>query len=71
MKDSKLNYSNYYLIFMLSNIEKILEKPMHSQYKMVWQTLIISCYKRLWAILEKIQKRGGGGVEDMEFPGVN
>ena len=56
---------------MLSNIEKILEKPMHSQYKMVWQTLIISCYKRLWAIPEKIQKRGGGGVEDMEFPGFN
>ena len=28
-KDSKLDYSNYRPIFLLSNIEKILEKLMH------------------------------------------
>ena len=30
-KDSKLNYSNYHLISLLSNIEKILEKPLYKR----------------------------------------
>ena len=30
-KDSKLNYSNYRPISVLSNIEKILEKPMYKR----------------------------------------
>ena len=30
-KDSKLDYSNYRPIFLLSNIEKILEKRMHKR----------------------------------------
>ena len=30
-KDSKLNYSNYHAIFLLSNIEKILEKLMYTR----------------------------------------
>ena len=37
--DSKLDYSNYRSIFLLSNIEKILEKPM---------------YKRLYTFLNNI-----------------
>ena len=31
-KDSKLDYSNYRLISLLSNIEKILEKPMYKRF---------------------------------------
>ena len=30
-KDSKLDYSNYRPISLLSNIEQILEKPMHKK----------------------------------------
>ena len=30
-KDSRLNYSNYRPISLLSNIEKILEKPMYNR----------------------------------------
>ena len=30
-KDSKLNYSNYYPISLLSNIEKTLEKPIYKR----------------------------------------
>ena len=30
-KDSKLDYCNYRPIFLLSNIEKILEKPMYKR----------------------------------------
>ena len=30
-KDSKLDYSNYHLISLLSNIEKILEKLMYKR----------------------------------------
>ena len=30
-KDSKLDYSNYCPIYLLSNIEKILEKPMYKR----------------------------------------
>ena len=36
-KDSKLQYSNYHPIFLLSNIEKILEKSM---YKRLYTFLI-------------------------------
>ena len=32
MKDSKLDYSNYRPISLLSNIKKILQKPMYRLY---------------------------------------
>ena len=58
-KDSKLDYSNYHPISLLSNIEKILEKLMYKRlytfldnkniiYDLVWiQTILyISCFNQ-------------------------
>ena len=40
-KDSKLDYSNYHPISLLSNIEKVLEKLMHKRLYMFLNNNII------------------------------
>ena len=43
-KDSKLDYSNYHTISLLSNIEKILEKLMYKRlYTFLNNNFILTC----------------------------
>ena len=62
-KDSKLDFVNYRPISLLSNLDEVVEKIMHSKLTLS-DTGLIELQKRRGGLFGSTTGRGGGGVGD-------